>query len=386
MKLTNKTISIPNSPIGAHAHLVDAVRLDRPLLDLSQGAPGFPPAPEVAQRMAEVALDPSGSRYAPLRGLPELRQALADDLGGAYGGDVGFDDICITAGCNQAYAMVVSALAEVGDDVILTLPYYFNHDMWLGLEGIDARYLAPDDGVNPTVADAERLVGPRTRAIVLVSPGNPTGHILDPQQIADFAQFAASRDLVLILDETYRSFVPGGDAPHRLFAEPNWRDHLVSLHSFSKDLAIPGQRVGAVVGDPALLTEVAKLIDCVTICAPRMGQEAALAGLRHAGEWRNAKVAEIASKQERFVEVLSGEPGGFRLRSAGAYYGWVHHPFVDVPTADVVERLLLDEGVLTIPGTAFMPGDDQMIRFSFANADIDRLDELETRLSRFSPA
>lgn len=384
MRLTGKTLSIPSSPIGAHAHLVDSVPDHRPLLDLSQGAPGFPPAPVVSERMSEIANHPAGSRYAPLLGLPDLRSALADDLRMGYGGDIEVDDVCITAGCNQAFAMVVSALAEVGDDVILTLPYYFNHDMWLGLEGIGARYLQPGDGVNPTIDEATALVGPRTRAIVLVSPGNPTGHILTASQIAEFAQFADERGLALILDETYRSFVPGNEAPHDLFAAPGWRDHVVSLHSFSKDLAIPGQRVGAVVAAPELLTEVAKLIDCVTICAPRMGQEAALAGLRHATEWRTAKVIEIAEKQRRFTEVMDGRPGGFELRSAGAYYGWVRHPLEGVATPEVVERLLLEQGILTIPGTAFMPDDDRMIRFSFANAEIERLGELETRLAEFA--
>lgn len=380
MKLTQRTIGIANSPIGAHAHLVDQVPKERPLLDLSQGAPGFPPAPEVSARMAKVAGDADGSRYAPLRGLPQLREAFANEIRGAYGGDVGFDDVCITAGCNQAYAMVVSALAEVGDEVILTLPYYFNHDMWLGLDGLVARYLRPATGVTPSVAEAEALITTRTRALVLVTPGNPTGHVLESELLADFATLADERDIVLVIDETYRSFVPGDQAPHELFTTATWRDHVVSLHSFSKDLAIPGQRVGAVVGHPDLLTEVAKLIDCVTICAPRLGQEAAHAGLTEATAWREEKVAEIAEKEARFADVMSGRPGGFELVSHGAYYGWVRHDHVELPTEVVVERLLLEQGVLTIPGTAFLPEDEHMIRFSFANVDLERIDELGQRL------
>lgn len=380
MRLTARTTRIPSSPIGAHAHLLERVPPGRELLDLSQGAPGFPPAPVVAARMADVANAADGSRYAPLLGLPKLRSAFAEELRGAYGGDIDIDDVCITAGCNQAFAMVVSALAEAGDEVILTLPYYFNHDMWLGLDGLRARHLRPLDGVNPTIEQAEVMIGDRTRALVLVTPGNPTGHVLTPQQIAEFGELASARGIVLILDETYRSFVPGREPPHGEFAKASWRDHVVSLHSFSKDLAIPGQRVGAVVGHPDLLTEVAKLIDCVTICAPRIGQEAAHAGLTEAGSWRDDKVAEIAAKQARFTEVMADEPGGFVLRSAGAYYGWVRHPFAETSTAQVVERMIIEQGILTIPGTAFMPDDEQMIRFSFANADIDRLAELTPRL------
>ncbi|MFT7473309.1 MAG: aspartate/methionine/tyrosine aminotransferase [Verrucomicrobiales bacterium] len=334
--------------------------------------------------MAEIASHPEGSRYGPIRGLKHLREALLDDLLGDYGGDLDVDDICITSGCNQAFSMVVSALCEPGDDVILPLPYYFNHDMWLGLDGLKANYLRPGNGVTPLAAEAEALIGDRTRAIVLVTPGNPTGHTMEPARLAEFARLAKAHDIVLIIDETYRSFVPGDRSPHNIFTIDGWRENVVSLHSFSKDLAIPGNRVGAVVGAPELLTEVAKLIDCVTICPSRIGQEGAHAGLTEAGAWRAEKIAEIAEKQAGFESVMSTRPGGFELLSAGAYYGWVRHPFADVPTTDIVERLLVEQGVLTIPGVAFMPEDEQMIRFSFANTELERLDELGYRLAAFS--
>ena len=379
MRFTGRTQSQPNSPIGALAHLLERVPANKPLLDLSQGAPGFPPAPAVAERIAEVSAEPDGARYTPLLGLPDLREAMAADLGSMYGGDVTASDVCITAGCNQAYCVVVSALAEHGDDVILTLPYYFNHDMWLGLDGIEARYLEASQGIMPSVDDATKLIGDRTRALVLVSPGNPTGLTLPPSLLGDFADLAAERNIVLIIDETYRSFVPGDQPPHELFSRSGWREHIVSLHSFSKDLAIPGHRVGAIVANPSLLDEAAKLLDCMSICAPRIGQEAALAGLRHATDWRQEKIDEIEAKRERFEKVMSSHPGGFELISAGAYYGWVRHPFDD-SSEEVATRLLLEQGVLVIPGTAFAPTDPKCLRFSFANADIDRLDELNERL------
>ncbi len=384
MRLTQRTLAQPDSPIGAHAHLLDDVPANKPLLDLSQGAPGFPPAPEVQQRMADIAAHPDGSRYGPLRGLLSLRTALVEELNEVYGGDVALDDVCITSGCNQAFAMVVSALTEPGDEVMLAVPYYFNHDMWLGLDGAVSTYLKPSNGLSPSTDDAAAVLTDRTRAIVLVTPGNPTGHTMSSNELGAFADFARDNDVALIIDETYRSFIPGDAAPHELFHQEAWREHVVSLHSFSKDLAIPGQRVGAVVGAPALLNEVAKLIDCVTICPSRIGQEGAHAGLTEAGEWRQARIDEIAAKQHRFEQIMAAEPGGFELLSAGAYYGWVRHPFADVPTSDIVEQLLLEQGILMIPGTAFMPADEQCIRFSFANAEIDRLDELTTRLSDFS--
>ncbi|MGI9608202.1 MAG: aminotransferase [Acidimicrobiales bacterium] len=384
MRFTGRTKHVAESPIGAYAHLLAQVPSSTPLLDMSQGAPGFPPAAVVSARIAEAASQPDGGRYTPLLGLPHLRKAFAADLSGHYGGDVGADDICITSGCNQAFCMVTSALAEPGDDIILTLPYYFNHDMWLGLDGVRATYLRAAAGVIPSVEEAEELIGERTRALVLVTPGNPTGAILDADRLEGFADLAANRGIVLIVDETYRSFVPGGVAPHRLFDRPGWRGNVVSLHSFSKDFAIPGHRVGAVVGSPELLREIAKLIDCVTICAPRLGQEAAHAGLTEGQAWRAEKVADIAAKQKRFERVMAERPGGFDLLSAGAYYGWVKHPFDDLTSDEVVRDLIVEQGILVIPGTAFGPDDDQMVRFSFANVEVDRLDELTPRLSAYA--
>ncbi len=384
MRLTARTRSIPTSPIGAHAHLLGEVPSERPLLDLSQGAPGFPPATEVSARMATVAHQRDGSRYGPIRGLEHVREAVLADLRETYPGDLVVDDVCITTGCNQAFAHVVSAIAEAGDEIALVEPYYFNHDMWLGLDGLDAVHIQPANGLAPTPEELEAALTDRTRAVVLVTPGNPTGHVISPSELDGLVAVAARHDIAVIIDETYRSFVPGDGAPHSLFTRAGWRDTVVSLHSFSKDLAIPGCRVGAIVAATDLLDEVAKIIDCVTICPPRIGQEAVYAGLTEAGKWRRDKVAEIAEKQQRFGEVLASKPGGFELSSAGAYYGWVRHPFDDTSTPEIVEALLVEQGILAIPGTAFMGDDANMIRFSFANADIDRLDELSARLSEFA--
>ena len=130
--------------------------------------------------------------------------------------------------------------------------------MWLRLRGVTPVYLEPDACLVPRAADAEALITPRTRAIVLITPGNPSGVTVPPAEIAAFAALARRHGIALILDETYRSFrdTGGREPAHRLFADPAWRSTLVSLHSFSKDLAIPGYRVGAVVAAPELNREV----------------------------------------------------------------------------------------------------------------------------------
>lgn len=163
-----------------------------------------------------------------------------------------------------------------------------------------------------------------------------------------------------------------------------WADHVISLHSFSKDLAIPGYRVGAVVAGEDVIYEVLKIVDCVQISAPRIGQEAVIAGLRHARPWRRAQAARILDAQATFERVMAERPGGFQLAAAGAFFGWVRHPFTDLATAEVIKRLVLDHDVLAIPGTAFTPTDGRWLRFSFANLDEDELVELGVRLTELA--
>ncbi|MEM7324727.1 MAG: aminotransferase [Actinomycetota bacterium] len=381
MRLIDRTLQLTASPIAeAHAWLAHRTS-DRELLDLSQAAPGYPTSPEIAARIAEVATEPDGGRYAPPPGIPALNQAFAEEMTLDYRAGIDPDQILPTGGCNQAFCVTTSSIAAPGDEIILQVPYYFNHDMWLQLDGVVPRYLPGDDNGVPDPATAEAMISDRTRAIVLVTPGNPTGVTIPPETLSAFYDLAAANDLALIIDETYRNFRLTNDPPHELFERPNWEDTVISLHSFSKDLAIPGYRVGAIVAGRDVLYEIMKMVDCVQISAPRIGQEAVVAGLRHSRAWRTEQVDRINGALRSFEAMMATEPGGFRLRSAGAFFGWVRHPFVDLTTDEVIKRLVLDHDVLAIPGTAFTPTDERWVRFSYANLEADQFDELASRLN-----
>lgn len=380
MRLSPRTVQEIESPMGATYALLAGRSGERALLDLAQAAPSYPPAPEMVEHVAEVAHEPNGAAYVPSPGLPRLRDAFAADLSRGYQSPVGADQMVVTAGCNQAFCLVAQALTEPGDEVIEVLPYYFNYDMWLRMNGVVPRYLEPGPDLVPDPEAAEALITPRTRAIVLVTPGNPSGVTIPPDVLADFYAVAKRHDIALIVDETYRSFRDTVRPAHDLFADPDWARTLVSLHSFSKDLAIPGYRVGAVVASPELNREVMKLLDCVAICPPRIGQEAAWAGLTSAQEWRRARANEATEKRRWLETVLAERPGGFELLSCGGFFGWVRHPFADRGTEDVVRDLITRYDTLVIPGTAFLPDDRQVFRVSFGNVDRAGLTEFAGRL------
>lgn len=380
MQFSPRVSELIHSPIGAaHALLAHRVN-DRPLLDLSQAAPSYPPPRVVADRIARAADEADTAKYAPQPGVPELRAAFAADVSAAYGADITADDTLITAGCNQAFCTMISALAGPGDNVVLALPFYFNHDMWLRVEGIEPRYLPADDRLLPSPAAADTTVDDRTRAIVLVTPGNPSGVTYPPDLIDAFADVAAERGVALLVDETYRTFRPTTEPAHRLYDRPGWRDNIITMHSFSKDLAIPGYRVGGLIAGEAARVEALKILDCIAISAPVIGQVASATGLTEASAWRREQADRTRALQQQFEALMAGRPGGFELVSAGAYFGWVRAPGSD-PTDDVVRRLVVEHDVLTIPGTAFTPTDERMLRLSFANLTADEISELGRRLA-----
>ena len=381
MRLSSRTLDQIDSPISAAYALVNPSEDGRELLDLAQAVPQYPAAPAVVEHAVHIARHAYGGDYTEVPGLPHLRRAFAAEVSRDYGGSVVADNVVVTAGCNQAFSLVASALAGPGDEMILPLPYYFNHDMWLRMTGVTPVYLEPGPDLVPRAADAEALITPRTRAILLVTPGNPSGVTVRPQAIAAFADVARRHDVALILDETYRSFRGTDEPAHRLFVDPGWERTVVSLHSFSKDLAIPGYRVGAVVASPDLNREVCKLLDCVAICAPRIGQEAAWAGLARARRWRAARARDMARRRAWFTEAMAARPGGFELLSCGGFFGWVRHPFADLSTDDVVRQLVTKHHTLVMPGTAFLPDDRGTLRVSVSNVDRAAIATLAERLA-----
>ncbi|MEJ3658599.1 aminotransferase class I/II-fold pyridoxal phosphate-dependent enzyme [Actinomycetes bacterium KLBMP 9759] len=257
--------------------------------------------------------------------------------------------------------------------------------MWLRANRIRPVYVEPGPDGLASAAEAERLVTARTRAVVLVTPGNPSGATVSPDTIGQFAALARRRGAALVFDETYRCFRDTDDPPHRLFAEPGWADTVVSLHSFSKEFAIPGHRVGAIVAGRRLTRQVEKIMDCVAVCAPRIGQEGAWAGLTFAVDWRAQRACAMAARRAEFMQVMSHRPGGFELLSCGGFFGWLRHPFPGHRTADVAADLLTAQDMLVLPGTAFEPDDRATLRVSVGNLDADSISMFAERLAAVMP-
>lgn len=360
---------------------------DRPLMNLSQAAPADPPPEPMRRAMADIVMtDPAAHMYGAVLGLPDLRARVADDWSRIYGGRVNGSQVAITSGCNQAFAAAVSTLATQGDNVILPIPYYFNHKMWLDMTGVAARPLDTDDSLLPDPERAAALIDARTRAIVLVSPNNPGGVEYPAALMAAFRDLARARGIALIVDETYRDFHASDGAPHDLFADPDWDDTLIQLYSFSKAYRLTGHRVGAIVASGTRLAQVEKWLDTVAICPTGLGQRAALWGMENLGDWLAGERQEILRRRAALSAGFAARPN-WRVLGCGAYFAYVAHPF-DVGSDQVARALVDRASLLVLPGTMFGPLRDQggtgraeaTLRIAFANADPDGIATLFDRL------
>ena len=379
MKFNPNVLDCASAPIAeAWSWVRDP--LSNNLIDMCQAVPAHLPPQALRDYLGEAIKAGEGATYTDIRGIPPLRNALAKDISERYQGPVCSDDVLITAGCNQAFCSVIDSLCQAGDEVIVPLPCYFNHQMWLSARGVTPRYLSFNaETAMPDAEQARALINERTRAILLVTPNNPSGAIYSHECIEQFFELAQEHGLALIMDETYRDFIDIERLPHGLFTRADWRDTLVHLYSFSKVFSLTGFRTGAVVCGQPLLEQLSKVQDCTAICAPHAGQLAAVFGLQNLQDWKLEKSEELANRAILIRQAFEHPDLQYRLISAGAYFAYVQHPFKE-NARDVVKRLIEDHELLCLPGSYFGQDQEKFIRLAYANVHDSRFDDVIARL------
>ncbi|MDO6584543.1 aminotransferase [Salipiger sp. 1_MG-2023] len=358
---------------------------ERPLINVSQAAPIDPPPAPLRRAMAEALEKPETHLYGPVLGLPALREALAANWSAHYGAPVAPERVAITAGCNQAFAATLSAICGNGDEVLLPVPWYFNHKMWLDMQGVTTVPLPTDEQLLPDADTARALITERTQAIVLVSPNNPGGVEYPAETLNALFDLAVEKGLKLIVDETYKDFDSRSGAPHDLLNRKGADKTLVQLYSFSKAYRLTGHRVGAIIADPALLQEIEKFQDTVAICAPQLGQHAALWGLQNLSHWLAGERDEILDRRAAIADNMPKlEEKGWVLKGLGAYFAYLEHPFA-MSSDELGPKLVPEAGVLVLPGTMFTPAGDatgaRHLRIAYANVNRSGIEELFDRLA-----
>jgi aspartate/methionine/tyrosine aminotransferase len=358
---------------------------DFPLIDLCQAVPDYPPAEQLTDYLAAVVADPLTARYTPDEGLATVREALAGRYRRIYHANLSGENICLTVGASQAFWLAMMALCQAGDEVIVQTPYYFDHDMGLAMLGIKRVYAPfdPADGGLPSVEAISRLITPKTRAILLVTPSNPTGTVTPPELIENLYALAAGNRIALVLDETYADFILSDSAPHQLLTRPDWGDNFIQIMSFGKTYSLTGYRAGLLLASERLIHHALKAQDTMVVCQPRITQLALAYAAENLDSWVAGNTRMMAQRHERFCREFAIPGNPFELVASGSFFGWVRHPFEGLTGRQAAKRLITEAGLLTLPGEVFGPGFDRYLRLALGNIGEETIPEAVRRLREY---
>ena len=358
-------------------------------INLAQGFPDFP-CPELLKEAARQAIEADVNQYAVTWGAPRLRGALAEEYRSRYGLEVDADrELTVACGATEAMASALLALIDPGDEVIVLEPFYENYGPDAELCGATPLLLR----VEPPRfrIDAERLralVTPRTRAIVVNTPNNPTGRVFDHSELEAIASVCRDHDLLAVTDEIYEHILyEGRHVP--LATLEGMRERTVLVSSASKTFSVTGWRVGWVLAPPALTGAIRKVHDFLTVGAPAPLQEGVAAALEGLGEdYYCGLAADYRERRDVLIAALAR--AGLRcLPPEGAYY--VLADFAELSRADdrsFALELTRRAGVAAVPGSSFFSRPEAgrtLVRFAFCKR-LETLHEAGERLARYAVA
>jgi aspartate/methionine/tyrosine aminotransferase len=350
-------------------------------ISLGQGVAYYGPPPQAMQVLDRFSSTPGSHPYKPDAGLPELRKAFEEKLRTENGIDAPFERrIIVTAGANQAFFNAVLAICDPGDEVVLLTPYYFNHEMAIALASCRAVCVPTDGNFHPRVGAIEAALTPRTRAIVTVSPNNPTGVVYSRETLSEINRLCSRRGIYHISDEAYEYFTYDG-AAHFSPGSLGGEDHTISLYSFSKAYGMASWRVGFLVAPAHLFDDLIKIQDTVIICAPAVSQAVALEALRIGRGYCHRHLESIARVRQQVLERLSSVPDLLTIPpSQGAFYflAKVRTSMGDLP---LTERLVRNHKVAVIPGGTFGVTEGCCLRIAYGSLKLETAIEGVDRLT-----
>jgi aspartate/methionine/tyrosine aminotransferase len=334
-------------------------------ISLGQGMVHFPPPPEALAALAPALADPECHRYGPVEGSAALRALIEAKLERENGVDLGGRRVVVTAGGNMAFVNAVLAIADPGDEIVLLAPYYFNHEMAVTMLGCRTMIVPTDANFQPDVERIAAALTPRTRAVVTISPNNPTGAVYAERTLRAVNELCRQHGVYHIHDEAYEYFTydPAVHVSPASFAGS--QEHTIALYSLSKAYGFASWRIGYQVIPEHLFDAVCKIQDTNLICAPAVSQLAAVAALRAGRRYCQSYLEELVGVRAMAIDRL-GELGTCVevVRPDGAFYLFVR---VQTERSDVtvVERLVREHRVAVIPGSAFGATEGCFLRISY---------------------
>ncbi|CAN5649998.1 pyridoxal phosphate-dependent aminotransferase [soil metagenome] len=345
----------------------------RRILHLEIGRPDMD-TPEHIKAATRAALDAGLVHYGPSNGIPELRAAIAEDLGAERGAALDPDGVIVTTGTAEALALATMAFLEPGDEVILPLPAWPNYERYVAWAGAKPIFLATDPGQGYQISGPELrgALSARTRMLVLCSPHNPTGAILDERSLAEIANELSGSRVLVLADEIYKKLTYRDSrfvSPASISAEMASR--TITVGGFAKAFAMDGWRLGYLALSAESARQALKLRQLLTVCSPIFLQHGALAALRGPADVLAATVAEYQRRRDALMDALGAQQAVTALIPEGAFYLYLRYPSSLPGSLALAELLLAEESVAVVPGVAFGADQSHCLRVSFSTAAED---------------
>jgi aminotransferase len=360
----------------------DIVATMKDVISLGIGEPDFV-TPDSILQAGIRSLQHGDTHYTSNAGLLELRQAVSAYLQGRYG--VSYDplsEVVVTVGCSEALYLAMTALLEPGDEVIIPTPCFVAYQAEATLAGGVAVELPTrvEDQFQVRADRLEAAITPRTKALLIGYPNNPTGAVMSREMLLDVARVAEKHDLVVISDELYDQLVYGHS--HVCFSSlPGMRQRTILLGGFSKNYAMTGWRVGFAAAPEGILKGLLRVHQYTIMSAPTMAQAAALEALKNGEAHVEAMRAEYDRRRRLIVSGLN-ELGLPTFEPCGAFYAFPNVSVSGMDDETFSQKLLEEERVAVVPGTAFGAGGEGFVRCSYATA-YEKIEEALHRIERF---
>ncbi len=350
-------------------------------ISLGQGVVSYSPPPEAMDFLSKFFAEPANNLYKSVEGIPPLIATLTKKLQTFNQIEVNQgNNIVVTAGSNMAFMNAVLAITSPGDEIILNTPYYFNHEMAISMAGCRPVLVGTDHEYQLRPHAITNAITSKTRAVVTISPNNPTGAVYPPTALQQVNQICRDRNIYHISDEAYEYFTYNGVKHTSPGAFPESSQHTISLYSLSKAYGFASWRIGYMVIPHHLLASVQKVQDTILICPPVISQYGALGALQAPPDYLQNNIGAIAQVRDMVMELLKPLEGLCTIvPTDGAFYFFLKvHTQMDA--FELVKKLILEHQIAVIPGTTFGMNDGCYLRVAYGALQKDTVKQGIARL------
>lgn len=354
-------------------------------ISLGQGVVHYRSPKQARQAAIQSAENPRVDGYALVRGIDELLVQIETKVARENGIPTEAQTCVVTAGSNMAFQTAVLAIADVGDEIILISPFYFNHEMAVDIAGCRTVTVPTDENYQIDFDSLQNAITKRTRAIVTVSPGNPTGTILSQASLEQVNRLCHEKGLYHISDEAYEYFVYDGKQHFSPGSLPNAANHTISLYTLSKAYGMAGWRCGYMAAPKHLEVGIKKIQDTNLVCPPIINQLAAAAAMKAGSDWCQSRIEGFQNVRDLVIDELASIKGVDIPTPEGAFYALMRLD-TERTDLDIVETLIRDNGIAVMPGQTFGVTEGCSLRIAYGALDRDTVSEgvgrLKTGLSK----